>query len=173
MDQETKNYINQLTVRLHEIYQISVPITKVDMLVKQMGGTIAEEYGFDDLWEGTVKKLDQNHFQIRIYPDQEEIKRTFAILRNLGNLFLHMGFGTSPETWKWQIVGEYKRFPTSEQIFQANEFAVAFLMPKKLFLEKVEEFAVSDQMDLSLVAGCFHVTEAMARNRGRSLGILV
>lgn len=172
MDQETKNYINQLTVRLHEIYQISIPITKVDQLVKQMGGTIVEEYGFDDLCEGTVKKLDQNHFQIRIHPNLDASKRTFTILRELGHLFLHMGFGTSPEVWKRQIVEEYKRFPTSEQLFQANEFAAAFLMPEDLFLEKVDAFAVGDRVDLSLVAESFHVTDAMARNRGRSLGAI-
>ncbi|MCI7098847.1 MAG: ImmA/IrrE family metallo-endopeptidase [Lachnospiraceae bacterium] len=173
MDALTKRYINDLAQRILSVYQITIPITNIEDIVRRMGGYIEEKYGFDDLCDGTIRKVEADHFCIAISPFQNEQRKAFTIAHELGHLFLHMGYGTDRKLWEEQDETVYRRFGTSNQEYQANEFAAAFLMPIDVYKQKLEEYSVGDKVDISKVADYFNVSISAASNRGKFLGYLV
>ena len=84
-----------------------------------------------------------------------------------------MGFQVDPELWSKQDDTIYRRFGTSEQEYQANEFAAALLMPRKEYLVVLKSNITNGRVNISEVADHFHVSNAAAGNRGRFLGYLV
>ena len=50
-----------------------------------------------------------------------------------------------------------RRFGTSEQEYQANEFAASLLMPKDRYKKIVSEYAVNGTVDMARVANYFNV----------------
>ena len=83
-----------------------------------------------------------------------------------------MGFRTNRDLWNSQNNKIYRRFGTSEQEYQANEFAASLLMPKDRYKKIVREYAVNGTVDMAKVANYFNVSIAAATNRGLFLGIL-
>lgn len=173
MDALTRKYINDLAERILLVYGITIPITNIEDIVGQMGGYVEEKYGFDDLCDGTIRKVGANQFCIAISPFQNEQRKSFTIAHELGHLFLHMGYGTDQKLWEIQDQTIYRRFGTSEQEYQANEFAAAFLMPMDIYKQKIDEYSVGDKVDISEVASFFNVSIPAASNRGKFLGYLV
>jgi len=81
-----------------------------------------------------------------------------------------MGFGVDPDLWSRQNDTIYRRFGTSEQEYQANEFAAALLMPQKEYLSELLRNKTDDgKVCISEIADYFHV----AGNRGKFLGYLI
>lgn len=172
MDISTRNYINDLAQQVLATYGISVPINNMEDIVHQIGGLIEERYHFDDLCDGTIRKTGNNSFYIVISPFQNEQRKAFTIAHELGHLFLHMGFRTNHALWEQQNETVYRRFGSSEQEYQANEFAAALLMPKDIYKKKLDDFSNGIHVDISKVAKFFNVSTAAATNRGRFLGYL-
>ena len=84
-----------------------------------------------------------------------------------------MGFLIDPVVWENQDDTVYRRFGSSEQEYQANEFAAALLMPQKEYVEVLKRNIRNGRVDISAVANYFHVSNAAAGNRGRFLGYLI
>ena len=61
---------------------------------------------------------------------------------------------------------------TSEEEYQANEFAAAFLMPEKKYREQLEKYTEGFTVYTSRIADYFGVSVAAASNRGKWLGLL-
>ena len=137
-----------------------------------IGGTIEEKYSFDDLCDGTIIKDGENSFRIAISPYQNNQRRAFTIAHELGHLFLHMGYRTTPSLWKVQDQRVFRRFGSSEQEYQANEFAAALLMPKDIYRHILMENVQNGRVDMAVVAKHFNVSQAAAINRGKFLGYL-
>jgi Zn-dependent peptidase ImmA (M78 family) len=77
-----------------------------------------------------------------------------------------MGYGT-PKWSDTQAYEVYNRFGASEEEFEANEFAAAFLMPEEDFKAAAKRAnSVASEIALS-----FGVSADAALNRGRWLGI--
>lgn len=172
MDFSTRSYINNLAERVINVYNIDIPITNIDDVVRTIGGTIVEKNNFDDLCDGTIIKEGENSFRIAISPYQNDQRRAFTIAHELGHLFLHMGYRTNPSLWKVQDQRVFRRFGSSEQEYQANEFAAALLMPKNTYRRVLMENATAGRVDMSVVAKYFNVSQAAAINRGKFLGYL-
>lgn len=170
MDRETRNYIENLAQAVIQSYDIPTPITDIDEVVKRMGGTISIAEDFEDLCDGTIRKED-NGFRIQVSPFQNHKRKAFTVAHELGHLFLHMGFRTDPSVWENQS-RVYKRFGTSEQEYQANEFAAALLMPKEHYKEILDQYTEGTSVDIENVARYFNVSITAAINRGRFLGYL-
>lgn len=173
MDIETRNYINDLAQQVIISYSISIPITNIDEIVHKIGGTIEEKINFDDLCDGTIIKDGNNSFRIAISPFQNEQRRSFTIAHELGHLFLHMGFRTNLKLWENQKKAIYRRFGSSAQEYQANEFAASLLMPKDMYWRILKQNAVDNRVDIAKIARYFNVSQAAAINRGKFLGYLV
>ena len=168
----TRDYINQLAEKIIEIYQISVPITDIETVVTKMGGTIEEKLDFDDFCDGTIRKDGNYSFSIVVSKNQTKQRKNFTVAHELGHLFLHMGFRTRTDLWQKQESTVYRRFGTSEQEYQANEFAAALLMPKTRYKEVIDQYTKENRVNILQVANYFHVSTAAASNRGKFLGYL-
>ncbi len=173
MDISTKNYINELAQRVIQVYNISIPIKNLDHIVCSMGGEIVEKVDFDDFCDGTIIKKGADSFRIVIPKTQYPQRKTFTIAHELGHLFLHMGFRTNPLIWDMQDNMVYKRFGTSEQEYQANEFAASLLMPKEIYCKILHKYSDHDRVDIQAVAEYFNVSIAAATNRGKFLGYII
>lgn len=170
MKKEVRNYINELAAAVISTYNIEIPITDIDKVVADIGGTIITKFDFDELCDGTIKKTDDS-FEIAVSVLQADNRRTFTIAHELGHLFLHMGFRTNPEVWAMQSEKVYNRFGASEQEYQANEFAAALLMPKEKYEQYVYSIVVENKVNVQKVADHFHVSKLAAINRGKFLGL--
>lgn len=171
MDSSTREYINKVVDSVRYIYGIESPIDDMENIVRLLGGKI-EEVAFDDFCDGSIQKYGEDSFCIKVSPFQNEQRRNFTIAHELGHLFLHMGFRTNLDVWRAQEDCVYTRFGTSEQEYQANEFAAALLMPKHEFIKVINEVAVGNKINMEIVAKRFNVSFSAAVNRGRFLGII-
>ena len=169
----TRAYINKVANAVRSTFDVSIPIDNIDRLVNNLGGSIIEKPGLDQLYDGTIKKVGDNSFEIAIFPYQGDERRNFTIAHELGHLFLHMGYLISKDTWDQQSNShQFTHFGTNEQEYQANEFATALLMPHKEFKEKIEEYSSGNFANMAQVANYFRVSISAATNHGRFLGYL-
>ncbi len=171
MNDITRRYINDLAEKVIEVYGITIPIENIFDVVTKIGGRIEEKIGFDDLYDGTISKEETNNFVIAISRYQSNQRKTFTIAHELGHLFLHMGFRTDKQIWENQNY-VYRRFGSSEQEYQANEFAAALLMPRDKYKEVLDENTNGLTVDIDEVARYFHVSVSAAKNRGKFLGYI-
>ena len=172
MDVATRRYISELAQRVMDVYAIKTPISDMQAIVRKLGGTVEERRDFDDLCDGTIQKQGDNSFTIVISPFQNEQRKAFTIAHELGHLFLHMGFMTDRKCWLTQDRAVYRRFGTTEQEYQANEFAAALLMPEKTYKIILDEYSNGNRVNMNQVARYFNVSVSAAINRGRFLGYL-
>ena len=141
--------------------------------VKNLGGEAAYT---DDLFEtpgGTVKKLTDNKFEILIYNSGTLTleKENFILARELGHLFLHLGF--AGEKWKKISSGKTNPCWQYEEKLEADQFALAFLMPKREYRKVLLASRSSDgTANISLISKYFNVTEEKAGIRGYELNFL-
>lgn len=170
MNAVERKYINEIARLIRNALGISVPIDNLESIVENLGGTIKETTGFDDSCEGTIKKTGDQSFTITISPDQNRQRRNFTIAHELGHLFLHMGFLTDEALWREQDQKEYRRFGSSEEEYQANEFAAALLMPIEDYDAILKAKAVNNRVNIQEIANYFHVSYSAAKNRGIFLG---
>lgn len=173
MDSTTQRYIDNLAEAIVKAYDITIPIHDIDAVVQKMGGVVKEQKGLDDLYDGTICKTGRDSFSIVISPFQSQKRKVFTVAHELGHLFLHMGFQIDPVVWENQDDTVYRRFGSSEQEYQANEFAAALLMPRKEYVKVLKNNVRNGRVDISAVASYFHVSNAAAGNRGRFLGYLI
>lgn len=123
--------------------------------------------------DGYIKKTGDRSFVIGLGSKPHRRKR-FTIAHELGHLFLHMGYIINPV--KWSSVGTYMesvhlRYGHSEEEYEANEFAGAFLMPREEFEIVAEANRHGGYYSISAIAYHFEVSEDAARMRGRWLGL--
>lgn len=173
MNASTREYINDLAQHVIKAYNITIPIANIEDVVKTIGGRIEVKPGLDDLCDGTIIKEGANGFCIAISPYQNGQRKAFTIAHELGHLFLHMGFRTNNSMWAVQDQAIYRRFGSSEQEYQANEFAASLLMPKDMYRDILLDYAEDGHVDIAKVASYFNVSQAAAINRGKFLGYLV
>lgn len=174
MNYETREMINSLTEDIIHQYNIKIPIDNMQAVVNNLGGTIVEDasIGLMGLGDGSVCK-SANGFKIRLFPFQSEERKKFTIAHELGHLFLHMGYGIDEELWEQQDTEEYYRNGASaEDEYQANEFAAAFLMPKKEYKKIMDLNTEGTTVYTGRIAEKFGVSVAAASNRGKFLGYL-
>lgn len=172
MDTATRNYINSLAQNIINFYNITIPITNIESVVKLIGGEIEEKFNFDDMCDGSISKYGINSFRIIISPYQNNERKSFTIAHELGHLFLHMGYMTNDSVWQTQYQAVYRRFGATEQEYQANEFAAALLMPINNYRQIIDKYSIGNQVNIAEVAKYFKVSISAATNRGRFLGYL-
>lgn len=172
LSNEIIQLIDQMTSTIRKLYNIDIPISNIDQVVKQIGGNVVEDFSIDGFSDGRIRKTGPDTFEIAISPFQTEERRNFTIAHELGHLFLHMGFRTNADRWEKQDNINYYRNGNSDQEYQCNEFAAAFLMPRKEYKWIMDENTEGNLVDTSKIAKFFHVSVDAAANRGKWLGYL-
>ena len=171
MNNELRMLINNLTQDIIDLYDIQIPIQDINSVVEKLGGRIEESFNIDNMSDGSIRKQDDG-FIIFVLPFQSVERRRFTIAHELGHLFLHMGYKINSDLWEHQENATYYRAGDSLEEYQANEFAAAFLMPKKKYKEIMDKNTVGNMVETGKIASYFGVSVSAASNRGKFLGYL-
>lgn len=171
--------IEELAEEVRKIYEISAPVNNINSVVKNLGGRILEGGISEPERMGLFKTGDET-FEIHISTYQQEPYKRFLVAQYLGHLFLHMGFQTNDKIWN--ECGMHKKFvdDDTEKAYEAEYFALCFLMPKREFEKEVDKNTRQHEtlskfyvVDTGAVAKHFGVSISMAVIRGNRLGLLV
>lgn len=158
---ELRRVINEIAELVRKIYTVDGPVSDIDSVVSRMGGRVIENPDIYDFSDGQIRKISNSEFEIIVSPFQ-----------SLGHLFLHMDFMTDSDKLRKQSKEVYYRNGSSELEYQANEFAAAFLMPRKDYKNKLDEHIKGNMVNTEKIARYFFVSIDAAVNRGIELGYL-
>ena len=167
-----RELVDELANAVRYLYRIPVPICDIDHVVETIGGKVVEDASLDGYSDGRIRKIGVNSFVISVSPFQSKERRNFVIAHELGHLFLHMGFKTNSTRWKAQNDTACYHNENLKVEYQANEFAVAFLMPQQDYELVLRQNMKQNMVDTSTIAEYFCVTIETAAIRGRRLGYL-
>ena len=171
MNNELRMLINNLTQDIIDLYNIQIPIQNINDVVTTLGGCVEESVDIVNMSDGSIRKQDDG-FIIYVSPFQSLERKKFTIAHELGHLFLHMGYRINVELWNKQKNSTYYRSGDSLMEYQANEFAAALLMPKKVYKRIMDQYTVGREVETDKVADYFGVSVSAASNRGKFLGYL-
>lgn len=155
-------YIEQTVDKLIKAYDIQIPILDIDSLIKTFGGKIIERKNFA---MGTLSKKNDNNFVIAIFPDNNSIRRKIDLIRELGYLFLCLGFRMNSSTWESVSLNRFYSFNDLNKYTMTDYFTRCFLMPKKEFKDIFQEYhgCIDD------IANYFQVSRFAVINRAKDL----
>ena len=171
MNNELRMLLNNLTQDIIDLYNIQIPIQNINDVVTTLGGCVEESVDIVNMSDGSIRKQDDG-FIIYVSPFQSLERKKFTIAHELGHLFLHMGYRINVELWNKQKNLTYYRSGDSLMEYQANEFAAALLMPKKVYKRIMDQYTVGREVETDKVADYFGVSVSAASNRGKFLGYL-
>uniref|UniRef100_UPI003AB21698 ImmA/IrrE family metallo-endopeptidase n=1 Tax=Anaerostipes caccae TaxID=105841 RepID=UPI003AB21698 len=169
---EMKQLINEMANEVIRQYNITIPITNIDEVVRRMNGSIQENSAIDGFSDGRIRKDGSSSFVIEVSPFQTVERRNFTVAHEIGHLFLHMGFMTNESRWNSQKNITYYRNGNLESEYQSNEFAAAFLMPEDEYERIMDKNTEGNLVNTLEIARYFHVSVDAAANRGKWLGFL-
>lgn len=163
--------IEDLTRDIRKTYNIPVPVTDINPIVQKIGGTIIQDPELGMYSDARIRKSGMESFEISVPLQQPEILRNITVARELGHLFLHMRYEIDEGLWNLQTEDDcFKTDSETEQ--EAEEFAIALLMPKKKYVEIMNRYADGNSVDIARIAGYFQVPMNAVLTRGKSLGYL-
>lgn len=174
IDTNTRNLIDEIANSVRKMYSVPMPISDISKIVELIGGVVKyDDAELSELSDGYIKKTSAGSFEICVSSKCSLERRNFTVAHEIGHLFLHMGYRTNPELWK-SVSNDlvYNRFGHSDEEYQANEFAAAFLMPEDVFVDALKRNSNNKNVDITPVANLFGVSVGDAVARGRWLGYL-
>ena len=135
-----KKIINRQAERLYKKLKLA-PGFSTDNVVIALGGEIVPVEEVKDNADAQIAPNETgDSFQIFcVGKEKDDEYRRLAVAHELGHLFLHMSKIT--DNGKYVIEGTYahKNISSSMVEWEAEEFALAFLMPESVFKNAVEE----------------------------------
>lgn len=175
----SREEIENIVIYIKDFFEIKDDKIDLNDLVtnhEKLNGALIEDRSLE--YEGIIKKKE-DLFEIRYNPTiSSRARQRFTIAHEIGHLFLHMRYMT--EDWKKLDNAEYNeiifaRFGSNDTEKEANHFAGALLMPanlfKKLFFEHYNP-SYPNNIDISILANYFEVSNSAALTRGRILGLI-
>ena len=94
------------------------------IIVRSLGGTLY--IASNDILESGIMRHKDN-FQICVSPHVGQKNTDYLIAYELGHLFLHMGYKTSPDLWRNQKNNSFYIKDNVEKTYEAAQFAFAML----------------------------------------------
>ena len=172
LDERIRQLISEIAENLAHQVKPNNNMTMKEAM-KNLGGKITYTKDLFEASNGTVKKLSDNEFEILICNRNNLALsiENFILARELGHLFLHLVFAGE----KWKKIGSGKTNPgwQYEEKLEADQFALAFLMPKREYRKVLLASRSSDgTANISLISKYFNVTEEKASIRGYELNFL-
>lgn len=172
MTVEVRSAIDTIADLAREAFDISAPIRDIADAVFRLGGYIEEVDDFSRLYGCAVEKTGEGCFVIYVPRGQIATRRNFTVAHELGHLFLHMGYKINERLWEAQTENPYCIAQSGRDEYQANEFAAAFLMPRREYDWKLRELTTDGTVRIREVADYFNVSVEAATNRGKALGYI-
>lgn len=172
MNSSVRKAINKISESIQEALKIEIPITNIEQIVESINGEVIIVDYLPENAEGRLYR-NGNKFVIEIPSINNNNRRNFTIAHELGHLFLHMGYLIDDEIWRKNSNNEFFRKEIGEMEYQAHEFAAAFLMPREIFYNVMNEnYQGNGYYDIETVARYFNVSVNAAENRAKWLGLL-
>jgi len=169
MDFETKKLINDLTNDILEDYEIKIPIDNIEIIVDKLGGYVEVDYIKSEYADAILEKCKDGRFKIIIPNISSEKRKNYVIAKELGHLFLHMGYKIDEDLWNDQ---SKRSCYFSRQIEQAKAFGIALLMPKYEYKDIIDRNSKGNKVNMVGVAKHFNVLQNIAIERGFFLELL-
>lgn len=176
---DTKDLINHLTEDIIKLYDIKIPIKDIDAIVEKLGGKVVNTPELHHKMENCYVKKHKDAFVILV---DDRVKnspnRTMLIARELGYLFLFMGYQTNRKLWNESTDDTvYKRnyaFRTEDvkKEWMAYDFALALMMPEDEYRKIANQYSEGNQIKTRKIAEYFHVNLTAAYHRGKKLGTI-
>lgn len=120
-----KEIIDEIAETISKEYHIIG--SSMEKTIKKMNIKIIKTDRIDDVLNGTIRRNENQMFEIFLYPDEiSEEKVNFILARELCHILLHIGTNIKEDD-----LSVKKTFAFSiEEKAEAKFFAFAFLMPK-------------------------------------------
>ena len=171
MTNERRQAIESLADSIRTQLNVSTPVN-MQKVIENLNGELLPITFDDSTISGKIQKKG-NSFEISYNAEQSPHRIDFTIAHELGHLFLHMGYLIDPD--KWNSINEYCDSPKyrqgySEEEYEANQFAGAFLMPKDEFRTFVLDNSKDHKIKIKKIAEHFGVSFDAALTRGKWLG---
>lgn len=162
---EQKELIENLATDIIIATNTSIPILSIHDFILNIKGIMIETDNYS--------VMRNNKSFIVTTPKTDNITgQKFRIAELLGHLFLHMGYMINDEIWNAQK--NYEPYDENsggiDYTYQANEFALALIMPKKEFIAKIEEYSNGNMVDTPKLADYFKTNINTASLRGTLFG---
>ena len=172
MTYERRLAIENLADTIRTQLNVTTPVN-MQQVVSSLNGKLLSITFEDSSISGRIQKKGDS-FEISYNAEHSQLRSEFTIAHELGHLFLHMGYLVNPE--KWNAIDEYYDSPKyrqgySEEEYEANQFAGAFLMPEKEYRQFVSEHSEKNRISINVIANHFNVSFDAALTRGKWLGI--
>lgn len=165
----SRREINDFADEIIDYFKIGIPIKDMEQVINLIGGKI--EYSLSKFADSQIKRVG-NGFSITV-PKEKTNETKFSIACELGHLFLHMGYMVEQSLWEENKDNCYLHKFSGEMEYQAYEFALSLLMPRKQFITKMEECYLGDgEYNIKCMAKYFEVSKSNVLNRTKRLGIL-
>ncbi len=153
-------------------FKIAYPIQSMRTLVSSLGGSIIVAEDNTSYRQGVIRKLG-NSFQMYLPRDMSENYEKYTIARLLGYLFMGMGYRLSVEKWQTSEMYPPAKPLSPEALERLDYFAYAILMPRRLFLEKAQQYESDDmEREFNLMMKFFKVPREFIITRSVQLGLL-
>lgn len=177
---DTQSLINHLTEDIIKLYDIKIPIENIDAVVEKLGGEVVNTSELHNKMENCYVRKHGDSFVVLV---DDRIKdspdRTLLIAREIGNLFLFMGYQTNRKLWnEWPDEKVYKtnymfREEDVKKEWMAHDFGLALTMPEEEYRKIADQYTNNEKIETLKIANYFHVDLASARFRGRKLGVII
>ena len=172
MTYERRQKIEEFAESVRKTLNVSTPVN-MQQVIANLNGELKAITFEDSSISGRIQKVGTK-FEISYNAEHSPFRSEFTIAHELGHLFLHMGYLVNPE--KWNSINEYYDSPKyrqgySEEEYEANQFAGAFLMPQTEYREFIKNNSNNNRISVNLIAEHFNVSFDAALTRGKWLGI--
>lgn len=118
--------------------------------------------------DGALEQISPNKFRITINSNNPKARQRFTMAHEFAHYQLHRSeINNLPADDKILFRDENK----DPREYAANEYAAAFLMPKNVFLDKLDSI-LKGQFDANTLADIFNVSVAAVNFRAKNLGLL-
>lgn len=172
MTYERRQIIENFAYAIRTQLSVSTPVN-MQQVINQLNGKLQAITFEDSSISGRIQKIG-NSFEISYNAEHSPLRSEFTIAHELGHLFLHMGYLVDPA--KWNSIDEYYDSPKyrqgySEEEYEANQFAGAFLMPEDEYRQFIKNNSINHRIAINSIAEKFGVSFDAALTRGKWLGI--
>ena len=171
MHRQRREEINNLAENIRQTLNLQTPIN-IREVIQRLGGHIEAVEVIDNNPEIDARIIRNNDemFTIQIQENSFQRRENFSLAHEVGHLFVHMGYLINDNLWNNLEDGQYMdRFGYSEDEYEANEFAGAFLMPREEFERIAMQNRNGDFFDVEAIANHFNVSKETVKVRGAFL----
>lgn len=175
----TKSLINHLTEDIIKLYNIKIPIEDIDAVVEKLGGKVVYTSKIHNKMENCYVMKHGDSFAVLVDDRiKDSSNKNMLIARELGNLFLFMGYQTNRKLWdEFPDERVYKtnymfREEDVKKEWMAHDFGLALMMPEEEYRKIADQYTNNEKIETLKIANYFHVDLASARFRGEKLGII-